>query len=158
MHKTLLVVSLLTSFNVVAENYDSPTNGAINEGVTQSNITTTVCVSGYTKTIRPPTSYTNRVKKELLLTNPDKNMTHYELDHIIPLAVGGHPTNVNNLWAQPRYGEWNAGRKDVLESFVHRELCKGKLTLQESRNIFIDNWVDGYKKYIKRNIKLEHVD
>jgi hypothetical protein len=34
--------------------------------VTQSTIKQTICKSGWTSTIRPPTSYTNRIKaKEL---------------------------------------------------------------------------------------------
>ena len=39
------------------------TPGAINPNVTQANITSTICVSGWTKTVRPPTSVTNRMKK-----------------------------------------------------------------------------------------------
>jgi hypothetical protein len=31
--------------------------------VTQATISTTICKSGWTKTIRPPTSYTNALKQ-----------------------------------------------------------------------------------------------
>src|SRR5947209_1950760 len=38
------------------------TPGAIDPRVTQANIRTTICVSGYTATVRPPVSYTNALK------------------------------------------------------------------------------------------------
>ena len=40
------------------------TPGVVNPKVTQDNIQKTICVSGYTKTIRPPVSYTNKLKLE----------------------------------------------------------------------------------------------
>ena len=40
------------------------TPGVLNPDVTQANIDTTVCVHGWTKTIRPPTSYTNDLKRK----------------------------------------------------------------------------------------------
>jgi len=38
------------------------TPGAINSDVTQDNIHNTVCVRGWTKTVRPPSFYTTRLK------------------------------------------------------------------------------------------------
>src|SRR5664279_936918 len=40
----------------------SCTPGAMDPKVTQDNIDQTICVSGYTKTVRPPVSYTNSLK------------------------------------------------------------------------------------------------
>jgi hypothetical protein len=98
------------------------------------------------------------LKVNQLILSLDKNVAHFEEDHLIPLAVGGHPKDINNLWPQPRSGEWNAQKKDILESFVHREMCKGRFTLIGAQDIFKKNWIDGYKKYIKSKVKLEHVD
>ena len=39
------------------------TPGEINPDVTQGNISSTVCVRGWTKTVRPPAFYTNRLKR-----------------------------------------------------------------------------------------------
>src|SRR5206468_11785838 len=38
------------------------TPGVVNPDVTQANIATTVCKHGWTRTIRPPTDYTNALK------------------------------------------------------------------------------------------------
>ena len=70
------------------------TPGAINPAVTQSNIGQTICVLGYTKTIRPPVSYTTALKKSQLRTLPyssygSTDTKLFEEDHLIPLELGG---------------------------------------------------------------------
>src|SRR5712691_1466056 len=44
----------------------SCTPGALNPSVTQANINATICVQGYTRTIRPPVSYSNPLKTRLM--------------------------------------------------------------------------------------------
>lgn len=58
------------------------TPGAINPEVTRDNIDSTICVPGFTRTIRPPARYTSRLKREQL-DDPargydDLNMRDYE--------------------------------------------------------------------------------
>ena len=59
----------------------------------QDNISETVYVSGWTKTIRPPMSYTNHLKAqqmhELALLG---TMHDYHEDPLEPLCVDGHWT------------------------------------------------------------------
>jgi len=46
---------------------DSPcTPGDINANVTSDNINDTICVPGFSKTIRPPVSVTNQIKKKVM--------------------------------------------------------------------------------------------
>lgn len=44
------------------------TPGAVNPSVSQANIAQTICVSGWTATIRPPSSLTTSLKEEQLAT------------------------------------------------------------------------------------------
>lgn len=44
----------------------SRTPGAINPDVTQTNIYETICVRGWTRTVRPPEDYTYQLKREQL--------------------------------------------------------------------------------------------
>src|SRR5580765_8355889 len=64
--------------------------GAVNRHVVQSNIQKTVCVKGYTKTIRPPVSYTDKLKRQQIaqLGYSDTKQSSYEEDHFIPLVLG----------------------------------------------------------------------
>jgi hypothetical protein len=55
---------MMSAINCFAAGLPDPalTPGAINPDVTQMNISRTVCVRGWTKTVRPPAFYTNRLK------------------------------------------------------------------------------------------------
>jgi hypothetical protein len=119
------------------------TAGATNPDVTQANIDSTICVSGYTATIRPPASYTNPLKVQSVhdYGYNDTNVSDYEEDHLIPLEVGGDPTSALNLWAQPRYGTYAAQEKDAFENYLHAQVCDGSMTLAEAQHEIATDWV-----------------
>ena len=110
-----------------------PPPGATNPDVTQDNIDSTICVSGWTKTVRPSVGYTNRVKREMLGLAPGVDMRAYELDHFIPLELGGHPTDKRNLWPQPWGGKCGAHAKDAVENDLHRKVCSHRMTLADAQ-------------------------
>ncbi len=117
------------------------TPGATNPDVTQDTIQQTICVAGYTATIRPPASYTDRLKVEQmqkynLLGKP----SDYEEDHFIPLEVGGAPRDERNLWPQPWAGAHNAREKDAIENELHKSVCSGQITLAEAQKQIMTNW------------------
>ena len=128
------------------------TPGAVNPNVTQANIRTTICVSGWTATVRPPVSYTNKLKFDQLNSGynlgGDLNMKDYEEDHIVPLEVGGNPTSPLNLFPEPRHIKLSAYLKDQLENRIHRLVCSGELTLKAGQAVFLTNWEKGYSKYV----------
>jgi hypothetical protein len=125
------------------------TPGAINEMVTQANIRATICRKGWTRTIRPPVSYTNRLKHQLMRRYgvAGANMHDYELDHLVPLELAGAPDDPANLWPQPRTGAWNADLKDDLERTLNRRVCRGRMTLAEAQGAIRTNWIDAYRRY-----------
>jgi len=153
MTTKLIVVPmlLLATASCFASDLPDPslTPGAINPDVTQENIHSTVCVKGWTKTVRPPVYYTNKLKKYQIreYSYSNTNPRDYEEDHLIPLGAGGNPTDVRNLWPQPRLSEWNAERKDKLEFAMLMGLCHGEVSLDEARRAFATNWIEAYKRY-----------
>ncbi len=78
------------------------TPGAADSKVTQETLKTTVCLGGYTKTVRPPPSYTDQLKKQQMRDygRPGR-ASDYQEDHLIPLGLGGSPSDPRNLWPQP---------------------------------------------------------
>jgi len=124
--------------------------GAVNSDVTQENIKQSICVAGWTATVRPSTSYTNALKAKLLSEHglPTSDAPKYELDHFIPLALGGHPRSPDNLWLQPWDGQWGARTKDRLEVKLKNLVCKGALSLQLAREAIRRNWIEAFKKYV----------
>ena len=110
-----------------------PPPGVVNPDVTQDNIDRTICVHGWTTTIRPSVGYTNRVKREMLGLAPSVDMKAFELDHFIPLELGGHPTDKRNLWPQPWGGTCGAHAKDAVENDLHRKVCSHRMTLADAQ-------------------------
>ena len=121
------------------------TPGADNPAVTQANIGSTICVTGWTATVRPDTSYTDALKREQLANGyayqGDTNVADYEEDHLIPLELGGAPSNPLNLWPEPYAGSDGAHAKDKVENSLRRDVCNGTVTLAAARQEMASNWV-----------------
>ena len=128
------------------------TPGATNPRVTQATIHSTICVAGYSASVRPSESYTEALKYRQLdggyNLHGDTSARDYEEDHLIPLEVGGNPTSVKNLWPEPRLTTWGALRKDALENRMHRLVCSGSLSLASAQHVFASNWIAGYQRYL----------
>ncbi|HUL42237.1 MAG TPA: hypothetical protein VLV32_10100 [Burkholderiales bacterium] len=126
------------------------TPGTKNPDVTQNNIQNTICIRGYTKTIRPPANYTNRLKKKQIAQYGygHANPKAFEEDHLISLGIGGNPTDPKNLWPEPRNGHWSASRKDKLEYRLHELVCNMNVTLDQAQQEMSTNWIQAYRKYI----------
>ena len=107
------------------------TPGVRNSAVTQRNIHETICVSGWTDTIRPPSSYTDALKlKQMREYHVRGTKSDYEEDHLISLELGGHPTSKKNLWPEPYP---RARAVDVIERRLNRAVCNGTMTLRAAQ-------------------------
>jgi hypothetical protein len=107
------------------------TPGVLNPEVTQATIGDTICAPGWTRTIRPPTDYTNALKaKQLRAYGLAGPLSAYQEDHLISLELGGHPTDPRNLWPQPYP---RASKVDAVENELNRRVCEGSLTLAEAQ-------------------------
>lgn len=119
--------------------------GAINPSITQSNIDKTICNPKWsTKLIRPSEAYTEEIKKQQLSDGrKDTNPSDYEEDHLIPLELGGSPTSTENLWPEPyvtSIKDGGARSKDLVENFLHDQVCSQKMTLQEAQQKIVIDW------------------
>ena len=123
------------------------TPGSINSAVNQDNIENTICIPGFSKTIRPPVSYTTPLKVKLMHSYGfTDSRANYELDHLIPLSIGGNPKSVTNLWPEPGYGQYNFHIKDRFENYLYRSVCNGKISLVEAQKEIAINWIESWKK------------
>lgn len=128
------------------------TPGATNPDVTQDTIMTTICVSGWTTTVRPPTNYTNALKGQQIAQYgyPITAASAYEEDHLISLQLGGAPSDPRNLWPEPYEITLGDGRptgartKDVYETRLKKQVCAGTTTLAEAQARIGVHWVHAY--------------
>jgi hypothetical protein len=124
------------------------TPGATNPRVTQADLASTVCKSGYTASIRPPASITDREKlaSEAAYGFTGKASTT-EYDHLISLELGGDPNSALNLWPEPNKAR-AAGvdnPKDVVEDKLKTLVCnavhgKAYLPLAKAQYLIATNW------------------
>lgn len=122
------------------------TPGIADPRVTQANILTTICVSGYTTKVRPSSDYTNALKAQQIKAYgyADTNLADYEEDHLIPLELGGHPTDPKNLWPEPLIGPYPATKKDGVENSLHTKVCSGLMTLALAQTAIAGNWESAF--------------
>jgi hypothetical protein len=133
---------------IVAGTADSScTPGAFNPDVTQSTIGSTICVSGWTATVRPPSSYTTNLKNQQKVEYGEASIPNSELeeDHLVPLELGGAPRDPNNLWPEPRSSAGArsgqaAEDKDTEENALKRQVCAGQITLATARRTILADW------------------
>lgn len=122
------------------------TPGVLNPDVTQDTIDSTICVSGWTATVRPPTSYTNALKVQQIAEYgyADTSTADYEEDHFIPLELGGSPRDPQNLWPEPRYTTGGSGgtsyTKDAVENKLKKAVCNGTVDLADAQNAIATDW------------------
>jgi hypothetical protein len=124
------------------------TPGATNPRVTQANLASTVCKSGYTATIRPPEGVTGPEKRasEAAYGFKGKGSTT-EYDHLISLELGGDPNSPLNLWPEPNRAR-AAGvdnPKDQVENELNALVCNAVhgqpyLPLARAQYLIATNW------------------
>jgi len=127
------------------------TPGAVNAAVTQATIRTTICRTGYTKTIRPSSNVTTALKRQQLATGyaykGDLDTSDYEEDHLISLELGGSPRSAQNLWPEPYAASGGARVKDRIENRLHDLVCSGRLSLRAAQQAIAVNWWKAYQAY-----------
>jgi hypothetical protein len=114
------------------------TPGALNPAVTQATIDRTICVEGWTATVRPPESITEQEKAASMAAYGDTGSLDYEYDHFVPLELGGATNDPRNLWPEPGA---SPNAKDTVEDDLRQQVCDGQMTLAEAQHEIVTNWV-----------------
>jgi hypothetical protein len=115
----------------------SCTPGAIDPAITQATIGSTICRSGYTDTVRPPESQTEAFKFNEAEPAYGQHDVHGELDHLVPLELGG-ANDAANLWVE-------AGSipnpKDRVENALNDAVCAGRMSLRAAQRKIARDWM-----------------
>jgi hypothetical protein len=103
----------------------------------------TICQSGYTKTVR---NVSVKLKKQIYanygISYPEPSGS-YELDHLVPLELGGDNT-AENLFPEAASPAPGFHEKDVVENYLHESVCAGDISLAAAQEQIADNWVAVY--------------
>lgn len=122
-------------------------NRSISPGLADSTLTLHVVCTQSTSVRRNVSDATKRaVYAEYHVTYPQPQGM-YEVDHIIPLTIGGS-NDIKNLWLQPAKPVPGFHQKDALEDRMHARVCSGKESLRQAQQEMATDWYGAYKKYI----------
>jgi hypothetical protein len=111
--------------------------GGIDPAVTQADIHSTICVSGYTATVRPPEAQTESFKfNEAYPAYGIASGTATELDHLVPLELGGN-NSAANLWPEVPP---TPNPKDSVEDALNAAVCSGRVTLASAQQAVAQDW------------------
>ena len=119
------------------------TPGSVDPAVTQADIRSTICKKGWTATVRPPESQTERFKYDVAYPaygTPRSERT--ELDHLVPLELGGS-NDATNLW--PEYPP-TPNPKDKVEDALNAAVCDGRVKLAAAQAAIAADWLTAEKK------------
>lgn len=117
------------------------TPGAVFPDVTKDQI----CTSGYSSSVRDVSVATKQqVYAEYGLTYPQARGA-YEVDHFISLELGGS-NDISNLWPEAANPKPGFHEKDMVENYLHEEVCNGNVSLQEAQKEISTSWLGVYNK------------
>jgi hypothetical protein len=111
--------------------------GALNPAVTQATIGQTICISGYSKSVRPSEHITAKEKLASMASYGDRGPpSDFEYDHLV--SLGGAANDPRNLWPEPGY---SPNPKDSVEDALHRLVCSGQIPLAQAQKIITTGWI-----------------
>lgn len=115
-----------------------------------------ICVSGYAGKTR---NVTQSTKDQVYANYGIKTHTsgQYEVDHLVSLQLGGS-NDISNLWPQPASPKPGFHEKDRVENYLHDQICKGNITVQQAQIEIATNWVAVYKSMPGSNTNEQDTD
>jgi hypothetical protein len=124
-------------------------NPTLTPGAIRTTNVTEICSTG-TRELR----HWSRERDDQIMTEyglPAGGHPNFEVDHLIPLGIGGADDDDRNLWPEPRRSiepEWNAERKDELEWRLRELVCSGALDVQRAQRAISEDWTVAFRQYI----------
>lgn len=124
-------------------------DASLTAGSVATTDTAKVCTPGYATDLRPRGTLWLRLKEQAYRRYSIPRGHHsyidaaghrhpaYEIDHLIPLEIGGAPDDIRNLWPQTIV---EAKAKDKVENALHALVCSGQMPITEAQAAIAKNW------------------
>lgn len=124
------------------------TPGAVFKDATKDKI----CVSGYSDTVRNvPISLKKKVFAQYGIDYPVP-FGSYELDHLIPLSLGGN-NDIANLWPKSAVPFPGFYEKNIMGNYLREEACAGNIALSVAQEKIARDWFLIYNNISESKIR-----
>ena len=147
----MIALRCLTALLILASPVKAQTavpDPTITPGVVRTTDATDVCSHGTNQLRHMSPERSDAIMADHGL--PGGHHPDYEIDHLIPLGIGGADSDAN-LWPEPRATvepEWNAERKDQLEAKLRALVCAGRLDIVVAQKAVADDWTEAWLRYV----------
>ena len=147
--KLLAIILLAGALAAPAFAFDTRPNPNLTGGSVRVDGHDVQATCGHAKAHRGSMSHARRDEILTRYGLPPGDHPDYEIDHLIPLCLGGSDDS-SNLWPEPRRTiepTWNAEAKDRLERFMCDMVCSGQLDIGTAQEAIAKDWIAAYHKY-----------
>jgi hypothetical protein len=105
-----------------------------------------VCAADFESSVKPVASF----QRDQALGRYGRDSREFkgELDHLIPVSLGGS-NDPDNLWPLPDNKDYGVAAKRELDSTLHKLVCDKTLTLKAAQDAIKKNWIKAYDQYVK---------
>jgi hypothetical protein len=79
----------------------------------------------------------------------ERSPGEYEVDHHVPLELGGS-NDIANLWPEAAAPQPGFHEKDLVENYLHDQVCGGRMSLLDAQRAIATNWIDVYQRLPQR--------
>ncbi len=127
-------------------------NGLPDSACTPGAIFTTatkdvICTPGYSRSVRNvPVSEKDQVYAEYGIQSHAPGQ--YEVDHLVSLELGGS-NDISNLWPEAASPKPGFHEKDMVENYLHDQVCSGAISLKQAQIEIAKNWIAVYNQMPK---------
>ena len=105
-----------------------------------------VCAADFEASVKPIANWQRDQALERYGKRPE-DFTG-ELDHLIPLSLGGS-NDPDNLWPLPDSREMGPAQKRELDARLHQMVCDKTIKLKDAQDAIKKDWVKAYDQYVK---------
>lgn len=129
-----------------------PDSGCTPGAIFEDAVKEEICVPGYSKKVRNVSQKTKKKVFEMYGIEYPQPFGSYEVDHLIPLSLGGN-NDLANLWpkvADPILGFWE---KNIAANYLHKEVCQGQISLNAAQKQMAQDWTAIYKNIGPKRIE-----
>jgi hypothetical protein len=103
-----------------------------------------ICAADYATAVKPVANWQKNAALERYGIRPES--FNGELDHLVPVALGGS-NDPENLWPIHSAGDMTPAAKARLAEKLKAMVCDGKMSLKDAQNAFKKDWTKAYTQY-----------
>ncbi len=111
-----------------------------------------ICTPGYSRSVRSVSQKIHEYAFTEYGFSYPQAYGAFEVDHLIPLELGGN-NDIANLFPEAADPQPGFHEKDLVENYLHEEMCAGRVELRAAQNLIANDWLAVYENLSPEEIR-----